>query len=232
MVPKLIFLDLEGTLLRIPPIATQTKVAQSAWTTLAQLLGPDCLEEEEETKRKWEAKSYSSYVSWMEDTIRIHQKYGLDLQTFTTLINMIDEMPGIRQAAERFHSWGSRMAIVTGGFKALADKAQIAIRAQHAFAACEYFFDNVGKLAHWNLLPSDFEGKLDFMRLLIREYGFQKNECVLVADGVNDVPLARAVGVSIAFNAQAALKQVASLSVDQPAGNEDFAVIPDLLESL
>jgi phosphoserine phosphatase len=232
MRPKLIFLDLEGTLLRIPPIVTQTQVAQSAWTILAQLLGPDCLKEEEETKKKWEAKSYLNYVSWMEDTIRIHQKYGLDRKIFTSLINMIDEMPGIRTAADRFHAWGSRIAIVTGGFKALADKAQLAIRAHHTFAACEYFFDERGQLAHWNLLPSDYEGKLHFMRLLMREYDFGRDECILVADGINDVPLAREVGVSISFNGQAALKSVAALSVDQPRGEEDFAVVAELVENL
>src|SRR5260370_15282918 len=86
MRPKLIFLDLEGTLLRIPPIVSRTQVAQSAWTILAQLLGPDCLREEEETKRKWEAQSYFNYLSWMEDTIRIHQKYGLTLRIFTSLV--------------------------------------------------------------------------------------------------------------------------------------------------
>src|SRR5258708_8686793 len=183
MRPKLIFLDLEGTLVKIPPIVSETQVAQSAWTTLAQLLGPDCLKEEEETKNKWEAKSYFNYLAWMEDTIRIHQKYGLNSAMFQTMLDAIQEMPGIRAAGQRFHEWGSKIAIISGGFKAIANKAQIATKAHHSFAACEYFFDQNGQLEHWNLLPSDYEGKLDFMRLLMREYQVSAEDCALVADG-------------------------------------------------
>jgi phosphoserine phosphatase len=231
MRPKLIFLDLEGTLVKIPPIVSETQVAQSAWTILAQLLGPDCLREEEETKKKWEAKRYFNYLAWMEDTIRIHQKYGLDSKTFDAMLDTIEEMPGIRVAAKKFHDWGSKIAIISGGFKALANKAQIAIKAHHSFAACEYFFDQNGRLEHWNLLPSDYEGKLDFMRLLMREHGVTAEDCALVADGVNDVPLAGGVKLSIAFNAQPQLKNVTSLAITQPTGEENFSVVADLIEN-
>jgi phosphoserine phosphatase len=232
MRPKLIFLDLEGTLVRIPPIESETDVAQSAWTILAEMLGPECLFEEEETKRKWEAKAYFNYVEWMEDTIRIHKKYGLNRRVFSALLDRIEEMPGIRQAAKSFHEWGAKIAIVSGGFKALADKAQIAMKAHHALAACEYFFGDDGLVSHWNLLPSDYEGKLDFMRLLIREYGFKEQECVFVGDGNNDVPLAASVGFSIAFNAQSLLKEIATASIDQSQGKEDFLAVADLIDRL
>jgi len=229
MRPKIIFLDLEGTLVRIPEMTSRSSVAQSAWTTLAKLLGPDCLAAEEETKAKWEAKGYFNYLEWMEDTIRIHQKFGLNESIFTELVSSIEETPGIREAANLFHSWGSKIAIITGGFKAIAQKAQLAMRAHHAFAGCEYYFDHSGKLIHWNLLPSDYEGKADFMRLLIREYGVTTADCVFVGDGVNDTFLAKEVGVSVAFNAQAALKQVTTYVVDQPQGQDNFLAVAELI---
>jgi len=50
-------------------------------------------------------------------------------------------------------------------------------------------------------------------------------ECAFVADGRNDVVLAKAVGVSIAFNAMNELKDVATHSIDQKVGEEDFRKI-------
>lgn len=229
MKPKIIFLDLEGTLLKIPKISSETSVAQSAWTILAEMLGPECLREEEETKVKWEAKGYFNYLEWMEDTIALHKKFGLTQPLFNSLVNSIEEMPSIRDAAHLFHQWGSRLAIVTGGFKALADKAQVAMKAHHSLSACEYFFDSAGTLVHWNLLPSDYEGKVDFMRLLIREYNTHAQECVFVGDGVNDTFLAKEVGVSIAFNAQLQLKDVSTYAVDQGRNQENFLEVAKII---
>lgn len=228
--PKIIFLDLEGTLLQIPPIVSDTQVAQSAWTTLAGLLGADCLREEEETKRKWEAKTYFNYLGWMEDTIRIHRRYGLTSEIFEGMVDLIQETPGIRTAAERFHAWGAKLAIISGGFKALANKAQIAMKAQHSFAACEYFFDAHGNLSHWNLLPTDYRGKLDFMKLLINEYAYSSDDCVFVGDGNNDVTLAKGVGLSIAFNAQKELRDASKVCIDQLPSEIDFVAVADVIE--
>lgn len=37
-------------------------------------------------KRKWTSGKYNGYVEWMEDTIRIHQKYRLTKQFFSKLL--------------------------------------------------------------------------------------------------------------------------------------------------
>ena len=50
-----------------------------------------------------------------------------------------------------------------------------------------------------------------------------------MGDGKNDVHLARAVGFSVAFNAQPELVQVASVSVEQSRGLEDFSAVVEQL---
>jgi phosphoserine phosphatase len=82
MYPKLIFMDLEGTLLQKTIHLDNGKVAPSAWTLLAERLGADALREEEATKDRWLRGDYRSYVEWMQDTIRVHQQYGLTREIF------------------------------------------------------------------------------------------------------------------------------------------------------
>lgn len=231
MRPRIIFMDLEGTLLRRAAHLDNQKVAPSAWTLVAEALGPEALEAEEATKDKWLRGEYASYIEWMVESVQVYKRYGLTRQVFEMTTRSVEMAPGVSQALERFRSWGSRTAIISGGFKALADKVQISQKIDHAFSACELFFDETGHLAHYNLLPTDYEGKTDFMRLLMREYRCEPGNCVFVGDGDNDVPLAKQTGVSIAFNAQNYLKAISTYAVQQPAGDEDFFEVARVIDS-
>ncbi len=230
--PKIIFMDLEGTLLKKAIYLDNGKVPPSAWTLLAANLGPDALREEEETKDRWLRGDYGSYIGWMRDTIRIHKRYGLTADTFAQVMDTVEEMPGAREAVSLFHQRGIVTAIISGGFKALADRIQRNLKIGHALTGCEYFFSpDTGLLEHWNLLPTDYEVKVDFMRLLMREYKVRKEECVFVGDGQNDIWMAKEVGLSIAFNAHPDLKRVCTYVIDQPLGQEDFRAVAACIDS-
>lgn len=230
MKPGLIFLDLEGTLLEKEYRLDNGKVAPSAWTLLAEALGPDCFREEEATKDRWNSGGYASYVEWMRDTIRIHKKYGLKSHTFYEIMNSVKFMPGAKESLHKLRKCGMVTAIITGGFKALADRVQRAFKIDHALSGCEYFFNSkTEEIEHFNLLPSDEEGKADFMVSLGKEHGISPSNCVFVGDGKNDVHLARAVGFSIAFNAQEELKRVCNVSIDQLKGYEDFTEVARII---
>lgn len=105
--------------------------------------------------------------------------------------------------------------MISGGFKELADLTQRKLKIDHAYSACEYFFDKNGSVEHFNLLPTDEEGKLVFMKHLASEYNSELENCIFIGDGKNDVFIAKNVGTSIAFNAQKELKDVATFIVDQ-----------------
>lgn len=231
MALKIIFMDLEGTLLRKAYHLDNSKVAPSAWTLLAEALGSEALKEEEETKDRWNAKGYAGYVEWMEDTIRVHQKYGLTRTLFEKVMHSVEIIPGVPEAVQEVHSLGMRSAIITGGFKFLADKLQRQLKVSHSFAGCEYFFYENGQIEHWNLLPADFEGKVDFMKLTMKEHRIDPGEALFVGDGNNDMALAKEVGVSVAFNAQPGLRGVCTYAIDQPHGAEDFRPVLDVLRA-
>jgi phosphoserine phosphatase len=227
--PKIVFLDMEGTLLLKAHHLDDGRVAPSAWTLLAERMGSECLAAEEETKRLWLDNRYAGYLDWMAHTVAVHRRFGLRRELFEEVLSSVPTVPGAERAFETLHSWGTVTALVSGGFKAHADRLQRQLGIRHTYAACEYFFDDDGLMTHPNLLPADEEGKVDFMRLLCREYSFNPTDCAFVGDGKNDVHLARAVGFSVAFNAQPELVQVASVSIEQGRGMEDFSAVVDEL---
>ncbi len=227
--PKLIFFDMEGTLFRKAVSPNDTGVDPSVWVAIARELGPNALEEEKVTQKKWRRGDYRSYVEWMQDTIAIHQKYGLSKSTFQEILDSIEFMPGVHEVFSELRVRGIPTALVTGGFKYQADRALREFRITHSFAACEYFWAGDGTLEHWNLLPADFEGKLHFMRMLLHEYQLAGRDCAFVGDGQNDRGLAENVGLSVAFNGAQELREIATHCVNQEPGTEDFgAILPCL----
>ncbi len=225
-------MDLEGTLLQKEYRLDNGKVAPSAWTLLADQIGKECLKEEEETKDKWARGEYAGYVEWMRDTIRIHKKYCLSRSIFNRVMKSVELMPGAKKAVAEFKDNGAITAIISGGFKTLADRVQRELKIDHALSGCEYFFnEDTEEIEHFNLLPSDEEGKVDFMKLIAKEHGVNADDCVFVGDGKNDVHLAQAVGFSIAFNAQSELRKVASKCIDQSPGEEDFYQVACIIKS-
>ena len=228
--PQIVFFDLEGTLLRKDVTLDYGHVAPSTWVAVAEALGPECLEEEKASQQKWLNGEYAGYVEWMQDTIRIHQKYSLTREMFYRVVDAVELTSGVEEAVRVVKETGAGTAIISGGFKALADRVQRLLRIDHALCGCEYFFDErTGLIEHYNLLPSDEAGKVSFMRLIAEEHGVKAEECVFVGDGKNDVPLAKAVGFSIAFNAQPELREHADACVDQGEGSNDFGEVADVI---
>jgi phosphoserine phosphatase len=227
---RLAFFDMEGTIFRQAVSSSETTVAPSAWVAIAQRLGQDAYEEELQTQKRWKSGGYRCYLDWMQDTISIHQKYGLRRTDFEDILSHIDFMPGAAELFGAFRDRGVPTALISGGFKFQADRAVAFLKIPHAFASCEYFWDANGRLSHWNLLPGDYMGKTHFMRMLAEEYGVPIEECAFVGDGENDSRLAQLVGVSVAFNGAPELVKVTTHSVCQPRGQESLAQLLEILE--
>ncbi|OFC69862.1 phosphoserine phosphatase [Alteromonas confluentis] len=219
---------MEGTLLKKEYSLDNGKVAPSAWTVLAKRLGEECYKEEEETKDRWLRGEYKGYLDWMADTVNIHKKYGLQEKHLVQLTEDAEFYEGVYELFDWLKKNNAVTVLITGGFKALADKVQRALKIDHAFSGCEYFFDKTGFVELVNLLPSDNHGKSSFMKQIIHEHGVDSSDCIFIGDGMNDRFLAREVGTSIAFNAQPELKEVTTFSIDQKEGRENLIGIIDL----
>jgi phosphoserine phosphatase len=230
-IPKIWFFDMEGTLLEKDTSLDNGKVAPSAWTVLAKMISQECYLEEERTKDKWLNGEYRGYLDWMQDTILIQKKHGLKRCHLEQIVESAKLHNGAFELIEYIKKSGAKTVLISGGFKALADKVQRELKIDHSFSACEYFFDKDGNLDFYNLLPTDNEGKVSFMQQIVKEYGVSSSECVFVGDGKNDVHLAKEVGTSIAFNAQPELVNVSTFSITQNIEKIDMKEIIYLIKA-
>jgi phosphoserine phosphatase len=207
---KLLVLDVEGTVFKTKIRLPGTSIDSAIWQAIASALGPKAVDEEVQTHQHWETGKYRSYLDWMKDTIRIHQKHELSENQFSKIIAAAEYNPGVVETLRRIDRAHYEIVLISGGFRELAKRAQADCGISHAFSACEYLFDAKGALANWNLLPCDFEGKIDFIHLMLREYGLSSQDWLFVGDGKNDVPIAKAAPLSVAYNGNEELKKVAS----------------------
>ncbi len=213
---KLIFFDMEGVIFESGVIENRKGIAASIWSVLPKHLAEGAVETSNKGTKMWAGGKFKNYVEWMEYSIENHRKHGLTKDVFSRIISKVQYMNGVKETIEELKKKGYRTAMITGGFKNLANSAIRDLGLDHTFAACEYFFDeNSGRLTHWNLLPADYEGKANFMDLMMKEYGINPGQCAFIGDGVNDIPLAKKVGMSIAFNARKELREVTTHSINQ-----------------
>jgi len=211
---KLIFFDMEGVIFETGIKEQGSNTAASVWTVIYNALGKEAAKKEQEGKDKWNAGGFQNYMEWTNWSANQQKEFGLTMKLFYNILNKVEYIKGAQETFEELRKRGYKLAVISGGFKNLANRAIRDLKINHVFAACEYFFDE-DKLTHWNVLPCDYEGKVDFMRLLIREYKLKTEDCAFVGDGVNDKPLAKEVGLSIAFNARKELQEVCTHSINQ-----------------
>jgi phosphoserine phosphatase len=211
---RLLVFDVEGTLFQAGIRLPGTSVGSTIWQAIAAALGPDAIRAEVETHRRWGSGEYRSYLEWMKDTIEIHLRYGLSEDTFRSLVAEAAYNEGVRETLERIDRDVYEVMLVTGGFRELAARAQLDLMIPHAYAACEYLFDRHGRLSAYNLLPCDFEGKIDFIELMLREYRLGSDSWIFVGDGPNDASVAAAAPVSVAYGGDEKLGKAATHRID------------------
>jgi phosphoserine phosphatase len=210
---KLLVFDVEGTLYQTKVRLPGTSIDSTIWQGIAEALGPEAMAAEVHTHEKWHCGSYPSYLDWMKDTIQIHKNFGLTGNKFSNLILSAEYNIGVPETIRKIDRSQFEIVLISGGFRELAARAQIDFDIHHAFAACEYMFDKAGVLRGYNLLPCDFHGKIDFIQLMLREYGLGADDWIFVGDGANDVPIARIAPLSVAYAAHRDLRAVAKYKI-------------------
>lgn len=220
---KLLVFDVEGTIFQTIIRLAGAGIDSTIWQGIAHRLGEDAIREEVATHGRWERNEYRNYLEWMKDTILIHQKYGLTRTIFQELIDSAKYCPNIDRVLGNIDRSCFEPVLISGGFRELAIRAQRDFGIIHAFAACEYFFGSDDRLITFNLLPCDFRGKIDFIKLMLREYGLGEDEWIFIGDGVNDVHIARAASVSIGYRPHPQLRKVVTHVI------EDFADLPAVI---
>jgi phosphoserine phosphatase len=212
---KMVFFDADGVLLDITGYNENgKKVAISTWNYLFDKLG--IYSEHERLKELFIKGNFPSYMEWTDEACRVFQKHGLKEQKFMEIINAKPLMEGAEETLSQLKKKGYITALLSGSFKALAERAQKLLGLDYIIAHCELIFDEEGNLKRWQLIPCDYEGKTEYFNKLIKELNLSPDQCAYIGDEVNDIPIFKEAGLSIAFNcSKEDVKKAADIVIDK-----------------
>lgn len=224
---KLLVCDVEGTIFKAEYRIKGTEYASTMWQPLALALGEVAVEEESNTHEKWKNNEYGSYLEWVEDSIEIHKKYSLKEKTFNNLIEKAEYNEGVVEFFRNLDRTKYIPVLVSGGFQELIRRAQVEVGIDYGFGACEYYFDDEGYLDHYNLQPTDFEDKYNFVKLLFNQFNInRKKDWIFIGDGKNDVHIAKKAPIKFAINPHPEL-----LDIDDIIEINSFSEVMDFIDS-
>jgi phosphoserine phosphatase len=209
---KLLVCDVEGTIFKANFKIDGTDYSSTMWQPIAEKLGDAAIEEERKTHKKWDNLEYNNYLDWVKATIDIHKKYSLRKKDFEELINKAEFNEGVIEFFNKLNRNEWMPVLISGGFQNLIRKAQNELDIEYGFGACEYFFDDCGHLEHYNIQPSDFDGKIHFLDILLKTHKLnKKTDWVFIGDGKNDEAIAKIAPMVFGINPHEKLKAIDNL---------------------
>ena len=196
---KMVFFDADGVIFDITGYSEKgKKVAISTWNYLFDKL--DIYSEHERLKKLFIRGDFPSYMEWTDEACKVLQKYGLKKQKFMEIINEKPLMEGSKETFSELKRRGYKTALITGSFKASAKRVQKILGLNYIIAHCDLIFDKKGSFKKWRSIPCDYEGKIEYFNKLIKKLNLRPSQCAYIGDEVNDIPIFRKAGLSIAFN--------------------------------
>ena len=225
---KMVFFDMDGVLFDVTGYNESGKeVAISTWNAVFDLVG--IYQEHERLKEMFIKGIFPSYMEWTDEACRVLQKSGLTKEEFLKIINERPLMNGAKETISELKNRGYKTAVITGSFKALAERAQELFGLDYLIAHCELIFGEDGNLKKWKLIPCDFEGKTKYFEILANKLGLKPSECGYVGDEVNDIPIFQKAGLSIAFNCfKEEVKKAAAIVIDKKDLREILQYFPPI----
>ncbi len=203
------------------------KVAISTWNAVFDKAG--IYHEHERLKELFVKGDFPTYMEWTDEACRVLQKYGLTRDKFMEIINSRPLMNGAEETLRELKKREYKTAVITGSFKALAKRTKELLGLDYISAHCDLIFNENGNLKEWQLIPCDFEGKVEYFNKQAKELKLNTPECAYIGDEVNDMPIFGKAGLSIAFNCQKEeVKKAASIVIDKKDLREVLQYFPSI----
>jgi phosphoserine phosphatase len=186
---------------------------------LASLVGP------EKEKEIWDITKAGirGEINWEEGLVkRVHALRGIDHAKATKLAENLELMPGAKEMCSALKKAGWKMIAVSGGFTIITDRLKKDLGIDKIFSNELIFKD--GKLEDVKLnVTSD---KAAAIESTIRDWGFMKEDIVVVVDGANDLKLFRLAGYTVGFCPVEIVKERADDTIEV----HDLSLLLHLLE--
>lgn len=135
-----------------------------------------------------------SFEEWAKRDVALWK--GVEIDKLEKILFRSDMMPGIDETLLALKK-KYKIAIISGGLKLLADHVKELYGLDYSYGN-ELLVKN-GKVAGIKQAV-DFHGKGKVLSGIARKEGFTARQCAAVGDYLNDIPMFKEAGYSIAFN--------------------------------
>lgn len=212
---KIVIFDLDGVIFSKPWHSESEETAVSSWDVLFKTLGIYDLHEK--LKTMFIERRFKSYMDWTDAACCVLKAQGLNKKTFEEIMEKRPFMLGAKETLQTLNQNEIITGIVSGSFEELASRLKRETGINHALTHCKLEFDDeTGLLQRWKLYGTDWEDKVKFVKYIADLYKTNLDECVYIGDDVNDIPVFKKVGLSIAFNAdKKKVKEAARLVINK-----------------
>jgi len=178
---KLVAFDLDGVLVD----------SKGSWREVHEALGTQKLAEPHE-KLFYDGKI--SFDEWAELDTKLWA--GTEIERIKEILYEIRPMRGITYTLNKLEK-NYKLAIISGGLQILADKIKDDYKMHYAVG--NEILTNNGKVSGIKQVVG-FKDKGKFLKKFAEEEGIATDECAAVGDYLNDIPMFKEAGFSVAFN--------------------------------
>jgi phosphoserine phosphatase len=150
------------------------------------------------------------YRGWFFEDIRLLQEAGATREGLMKVISGMKLMDGAQETLAALHATGAHLVIISGTLDLVVKHFGLDGLVHEVF--CNRFhFDDAGRLSGGTPTPFDIEAKAEALKVTAKRLGVPLAETAFVGDNFNDVEIAKAAGLSLAFNCKSdALAKVAT----------------------
>ncbi|MFH1787832.1 MAG: HAD family phosphatase [Candidatus Altiarchaeota archaeon] len=122
---------------------------------------------------------------------------GVKVSTIRDILYKVPLMPGAAETLTQIKSQGIKIAIITGGLKILADRILETYGLDYSVG--NELTEKNGRVTGVKK-DVDFYGKGKILTEIAEQEGITTQECACIGDHINDIPMFKIAGLSIAFN--------------------------------
>ncbi|MFH1849510.1 MAG: HAD family phosphatase [archaeon] len=190
MIHKLVCFDLDGTII---------DNVVSVWETLHDRLQTD-EHRREDALARFRAGELS-YDEWAEHDVGLWKEIGATKEVLMKALGHLKLMKGAKETLLELRKRKIKAALISGSLNIVLEKVlpEYIELFDYVFIN-KILFDSDGRIIGQESSEFDNEGKEKAMRIICAKEGLKPAECVFVGDEDNDIHIARAAGLSIAFN--------------------------------
>jgi phosphoserine phosphatase len=140
-----------------------------------------------------------TYRQWFEHDLVLLREAGADRDRILRLIDNLKPMTGAHELLHELKDRGHKIAIISGSLDIVVERL-FGIECFHHVLINQIYFDERGKIKDGTHTPYDLDGKAAGLHELARREGIPITRTVFIGDNRNDIWVAKAAGLSIAFN--------------------------------